>query len=104
MSNICSNSSLTSSFLTKAQQAIADFRANSSFTQALNNQANAVAYILNDDNVDLLSTNCTGFFSGLRQAKKLDWQALKVQRQLNMMVASALSIFNKPFRGGRYRG
>ncbi|CAF3031697.1 unnamed protein product [Rotaria socialis] len=99
---LCANSTVAQSFLTQTQQVIANLRSNGSFTQALQNRANAIAYIGNQANGDLLSSNCTSFFSGLRNAKALDKKAVATairldntaQRLLSRVVKSLLGTNN----------
>ncbi|CAF5227952.1 unnamed protein product, partial [Rotaria magnacalcarata] len=42
---LCANSTVAQSFVTQTQQVIANLQSNGSFTQALQNRANAIAYL-----------------------------------------------------------
>ncbi|CAF5190755.1 unnamed protein product, partial [Rotaria magnacalcarata] len=96
------NSTVAQSFVTQTQQVIANLQSNGSFTQALQNRANAIAYLVNGANVDLLSSNCTSYFSGLRNAKMLDNKAVAkairldktAQRLLSQVVKSLVGTNN----------
>ncbi|CAM4795615.1 unnamed protein product [Rotaria magnacalcarata] len=99
---LCANSTVAQSFVTQTQQVIANLQSNGSFTQALQNRANAIAYLVNGANVDLLSSNCTSYFSGLRNAKMLDNKAVAkairldktAQRLLSQVVKSLVGTNN----------
>jgi hypothetical protein len=62
---------------------IANLQSNRSFTQALQNRANAIAYLGDSDNADLLLSNCSDFFSGLRNATMLDKKAVAAAMRLD---------------------
>ncbi len=80
VSELCANGSLAESFLDQTRQLITSLESNGSYSNVLADRAQEITYIQSADNAALLSTNCTGFFSGLKNAKNLDGQAQQQQR------------------------
>ncbi|CAF0831286.1 unnamed protein product [Rotaria sordida] len=79
-SKLCENQTLAQSYLNNTRQLITTFETNGSYTQVLQKRAQAIAYFKNNNNTVLLSSNCSQFFIGLKNARKLDAQALLQQR------------------------
>ncbi|CAF1417392.1 unnamed protein product [Rotaria sp. Silwood1] len=77
-SKLCVNSSLAQLFLTQTRALITQLSSNSSYAQVLQQKAQQIAYIQNDTNGALLSSNCTQYFNGLATARNAD---MKIQRQ-----------------------
>ncbi|CAF0870028.1 unnamed protein product [Rotaria sordida] len=86
MTKVCANNSLAQSYLAQNRQLITSLRSNASLAQAIKNRQNFIDFIEDDDNTDLLSSNCTAFFTGRRNARKLDRDTLKQQRRLDQSV------------------
>ena len=72
VSKICSNQTVAQELLTEMQQLLNTFQSNGSFAQFLADGAQEVAYIQRPSSAALLSSNCTGFFIGLKNAKDAD--------------------------------
>ncbi|CAF4795708.1 unnamed protein product [Rotaria sp. Silwood1] len=87
-SNLCSNDTVAQSFLTQTRQVINDLQSNGSFAQALQKRAQFISYIQDDNNAEQLSSNCTEYFNGLKNAKNLDKQALEQERQYEQIANS----------------
>ena len=90
IAKLCANSSTAQSFLNQTQQLIGVLQLNSSFAGALQRQTQQITYIQSADNAALLSSNCTGFFSGLKAARQRDWKAGKQQQQYQQIVRRLL--------------
>ena len=75
VSELCKNQSLAQEFLTKLRELITTLESNDTNAEVLEERANAVAYVKSDTNAAVLSSNCTGYFDGLKHARKLDAQA-----------------------------
>ncbi|CAF2785911.1 unnamed protein product [Rotaria sp. Silwood2] len=86
VSNICANDTLTQSFLNQTRQLINDLQSNGSFTQVLQERAQFISYIQNDNNTELFLSNCTEYFNGLKSAKILDKQALEQEKQYEQIA------------------
>ncbi|CAF2671290.1 unnamed protein product [Rotaria sp. Silwood2] len=80
-SKLCQNQTLAQSYLNYTRQLITTLETNGSYTQVLQKRAQAIAYLKNDNNTELLSSNCSQFFAGLKDAQKLDAQALLQQKR-----------------------
>lgn len=77
----CSNLTAVQSFASQYQTLITELTNNGSFTQWLQDHAQELTYIQNADNIALIDSNCTAFFSGLASARALDQTALLQKRQ-----------------------
>jgi len=100
VSELCANATLAQAFLTQTQQLIATLTTNASFTQFLQQHTQATAYIQNAANGNLLSSNCTGYFSGLQAAKSLDQQAAQAQQQYQQIAVQAFFQIIQSLVGG----
>ncbi|CAF3454873.1 unnamed protein product [Rotaria sp. Silwood1] len=100
-SKLCANDTWAQSYLTQTRQTISSLRSNGSFAQALQNRQQAIAYLEDENNTDLLSSNCTAFFSGLESARKSDRDALDLQRQQDFAVGRALFNIIQSLVGGK---
>ncbi|CAF2794245.1 unnamed protein product [Rotaria sp. Silwood2] len=74
-SKLCQDITLAQTYLTNIQQFITSLEGNDTYAQVLEKRANAIAYFKNADN-ETISSNCTQFFIGLKNARKLDTQVL----------------------------
>ncbi|CAF2492047.1 unnamed protein product [Rotaria sp. Silwood2] len=101
---LCANDTLAQEYLTQTRQVINSFRSNETFTEALQNRQQVIAYIENENNEDLLSSNCTAFFIGLKSARNLDMDAMNLQRQLERIVGSSLFNIIQSLIGGNTFG
>ena len=72
LSRFCGNKTAAEVFLTQIRQWFNTLQSNGSFTQVLADRAQVVTYIQSSDNADLLSSNCTGYFIGLKSAIDAD--------------------------------
>lgn len=90
VSKLCSNQTVVQTLLIKVQQLIATFQSNGSFTQVLADRTREVTYIQSSSSAALLSSNCTGFFVGLKNAKDADDAAMRTRLQYYQIAASAL--------------
>ena len=90
MAKLCSNPTMAQTVLTKIQQLISTFQSNGSFAQVLADRANEVAYIQSSTNAALLSSDCTAFFTGLKNAKDADDTAMKARFQYYQIAATAM--------------
>jgi hypothetical protein len=91
---------LAQAFLTQTQQLITTLTTNGSFTQFLGQHTQATAYIQNAANTNLLSSNCTGYFVGLKAAKILDQQAAQAQQQYQQIAVQAFFQIIQSLVGG----
>lgn len=73
---LCDNSTIAESFLPKVRELIRTLQGNSSFTKILEMKSNQIAFILNEENTALISSNCTAFFDGLRTARNQDRETM----------------------------
>jgi len=80
VSELCANETLAESFLTQTRALITTLESNGSYSNILADRAQEITYIQSATNAALLSTNCTGFFSGLNNARNLDSQAQQQQQ------------------------
>jgi hypothetical protein len=80
VSELCANETLAESFLTQTRELITTLESNGSYSNVLADRAQEITYIQSATNAALLSTNCTGFFSGLNNARSLDSQAQQQQQ------------------------
>ncbi|CAF2994087.1 unnamed protein product [Rotaria sp. Silwood2] len=80
-STLCANTTLAALYVTQIQAIITQLINNGSFTDWLQQHAQEVAYFQNADNTALLSSNCTGYFSGLDAARALDMTAQNQREQ-----------------------
>lgn len=69
---LCNNVTTAQSFVNQTRSQITVLSTNGSFTNFLQNHAQAVAYLQNTGNDGLISTNCTGYFTGLQAANTID--------------------------------
>lgn len=60
---------------------ITNLQANGTFTEVLSDLQQQIAYLQSTSNDGLLSSNCTGYFSGLESAKKADRDVQETKRQ-----------------------
>ncbi len=79
---------------------ISTLQSNGSFGQFLTAKAQEIAYLTNADNTATLTTNCTGYFSGLQAAKLADQTAVKAQFQYIQSAAQAFKQILQSFIGG----
>ena len=89
-SKICANETLPPIFLAQMQQLFTTLQANGSFSQALTDRAQEVAYIQNANNAAVLSSNCTGYFSNLKIALNADRAVVEAREQYQRIVAKAI--------------
>lgn len=75
---LCANSNLAETYLNQTRALITQLSSNDSFTQYLQQKAHQIAYIDNDNDTSLITSNCTGYFNGLAAAQNAD---LAVQQQ-----------------------
>ena len=103
VSKLCSNQTAVQTLLTKVQQLISTFQSNGSFAQVLADRANEVSYIQSSTSAALLSSNCAGFFTGLKNAKDADDAVMKTRFQYYQIAAAALmQTIGSLFRGSPY--
>ncbi|CAF3142331.1 unnamed protein product [Rotaria sp. Silwood2] len=86
ISKLCANNSLAQSFLTQMRALITQLSSNDSFAQVLQQRAHEIAYIQNNTDAQLLSSNCTQYFEGLDAAQDADLQAQRQQEQYERTV------------------
>lgn len=97
-SNLCNNGTLAQSLVANIQAFITTLETNGSFTGVLQQHNQAIAYIQNSANTNILSSNCTAYFNGLTNALKLDKIAEEqeenyeesVYRQLRQILQSVI--------------
>lgn len=90
ITKLCSNQTAAQIALTKIQQLISTLQSNGSFAQVLADRANEIAYIQSSNSATRLSSDCPGFFTGLKSAKDADDAALKARFQYYRIAAAAL--------------
>ncbi len=79
LSKLCENGTLARSVLAKVRDFITTLERDSSYTQVFKQHAQVIAYIKNDTNANVLSSNCTEYLNGLFNAGKLDQKAEELQ-------------------------
>lgn len=72
------------------RQALTELQNNGSFTTFLQRRQNEINYINDASNTDLISSNCTQFFTGLNNARTLDRTAAQQQMQLERSAEQKL--------------
>ena len=72
------------------RQLIDNLQSNGSFTNILADGAQQVAYIQSSSSTALISSNCTGFFFGLQNAKDADRDALVEKFQYYRIAIDAV--------------
>lgn len=87
---LCTNTTVAQLFVTQTRAQIAAFAANSSFADFLQKNTQAVAYLQNASNDGLISTNCTGYFTGLQTAHMNDMTAQRLIESYTEVANNAL--------------
>lgn len=100
MSRLCANQTVAEEFLSQTQQLINTLRSNGSFTRFLADRAQGIAYIENSENADLLATNCTAYFNGLKAAKDADRILAGTNRDFYGAAAKAMRQIIRNLFGG----
>jgi len=98
LSYLCNNQTLAQSLMNQIQQFLTNLATNNSYAEILSEHNQAIAYIQSGTNTAVLSSNCTGYFDGLNNARKLDEIAQKQQekyaenanRQLMQIIQSVI--------------
>ena len=66
LQKLCSNSSIAEKFLSDVRAMINGIRASGKYTAAFSANAVILAYIENENNAQLIKSNCSGYFDGLK--------------------------------------
>jgi hypothetical protein len=85
--NICANTNITQSYLTKIVTVINTLQANATTNATLQqDKANSVAYLKNTANQALAISNCTAFVTGLKNAMSADAAVQQSRARLSASI------------------
>jgi hypothetical protein len=101
-SKLCANESLATAFHTEVQEMIATLAADHAYDRVLQKRTEVVAYLKNAANAEVLKSNCTEYFAGYKNARKLD---LKTEQEQAKYEANVDRLFRKilvPLVGARF--
>ncbi|CAF3297640.1 unnamed protein product [Rotaria socialis] len=105
-SKACANATVAQSLVTQMQALITQLTSNGSFTAALQQRAQELAYYNNAANTPLLTSNCTQYFAGVTAATALDKAAQMAQIQYtnvaNNLIQGIFRSVGVYYKGGRY--
>jgi hypothetical protein len=91
LSKFCSNSTVAQAYLTKILSVIDNLQDNSTYSSIFKSRsANFIAYLKDTTNQGLLKTDCEGFITGLKAAKKSDKEFEREQKKLARTIEKQL--------------
>jgi hypothetical protein len=91
LSKFCSNTTIAQAYLTKLLSVIDNLQGNTTYSSIFQAQsAHFIAYLKDTTNQGLLQTNCEGFITGLKAAKKSDKEFAREQRKLAKTIQKQL--------------
>ncbi|UJR08230.1 hypothetical protein I4U23_012503 [Adineta vaga] len=107
-SKLCGNDTLAKEFLSEIQQMITTLEADHDYDRVLLKRVAVIAYLKNTANGNTLSSNCTEYFNGYKNAQKLDQktedQQMKFEANLDRLfkkillpLVGARSLLNSDF-------
>ncbi|CAF0847724.1 unnamed protein product [Adineta ricciae] len=91
-SKICVNKTIAQEFLSETQKMIATLEADHDYDRVLQNRATVITYLKDTANTNTLSSNCTEYFNGFKNAQKVDQQLAAQQMKFE---ANLRSLFHK---------
>lgn len=72
MRELCANDTLARAFRTEMLSLITTLEANEVYTRLLQKRREVVAYLKSASNAETLTSNCTAYFDGYKNARKRD--------------------------------